>query len=81
MNIIRKNQMIAFIYDAARSYCNECRRVDCIGLLDYQKKAGVAIFDPTGNFEADMHQVMAFYAHILPKLPKNFSVDRRFYVE
>ena len=74
MNIIRKSQMIASIYDAARSCLNASMPI-ALAYMDYQKKAGVGIFDPTENLEADMHEVIAFYAHILPKLPKNFSVD------
>jgi 1-acyl-sn-glycerol-3-phosphate acyltransferase len=51
-----------------------------LAYMDYQKKeAGVGkIFYPTGDFEADMQEIMAFYAPIQPKFPKNFSIDVRY---
>lgn len=50
------------------------------GYLDYKKKvAGVGGFvHPTGDFEADMRKISAFYQKINGKYPELFSVDERF---
>jgi 1-acyl-sn-glycerol-3-phosphate acyltransferase len=51
-----------------------------LGFLDYKKKqAGVGkIIYPTGNLEADMKEIMAFYKTVTPKFPANFSTDKRY---
>ena len=51
-----------------------------LAYMDYAKKeAGVGkIIYPTGDFAADMAEIMAFYADIQPKFPKQFSVDTRY---
>lgn len=48
--------------------------------LDYAKReAGVGkILYPSGDFEADMRKITAFYTDITPKFPEKFSVDLRF---
>lgn len=48
-----------------------------LGYLDYKKKeAGVGkVIYPSGDMKKDMHEIMAFYKHIAPKYPQNFSVD------
>ena len=51
-----------------------------LAYMDYVKKeAGVGkIIYPTGDFEVDMAEIMAFYANIQPKFPHQFSVDTRY---
>lgn len=51
-----------------------------LGYLDYAKKeAGVGkVLHPSGDFDADMREITAFYQHITPKHPHLFSVDTRF---
>ena len=45
-----------------------------------QKEAGVGkIIYPTGNYEQDMAEIMAFYANIEPKFPEKFSIDQRYF--
>lgn len=48
--------------------------------MDYaKKKTGVGkIIYPTGDFEKDMTEIMAFYAEIHAKFPEKFSVDQRY---
>lgn len=52
----------------------------CLGYLDYEKKeAGVGgPIHPSGDMEADMKKIMAFYAPIKGKRPELFSIDHRF---
>lgn len=52
-----------------------------LAYMDYEKKTtGVGkIIYPTGNYEQDMAEIMAFYAGIHPKFPELFSVDTRYY--
>ncbi len=52
----------------------------CFGYLDYKKKeAGIGgVLYPTGDLEADMQKIMAFYQNITPRFPKQFSMDLRF---
>ena len=51
-----------------------------LAYMDYaKKKTGVGkMIYPTGNYEQDMAEIMAFYAQINPKFPELFSVDQRF---
>lgn len=51
-----------------------------LAYMDYQKKkTGVGkIVYPTGNYEQDMAEIMAFYAQIEAKFPEKFSVDVRY---
>ena len=51
-----------------------------LGFLDYEKKqAGVGkIIYPSGDYEADMREIMDFYKDIAPHTPANYSVDQRF---
>lgn len=51
-----------------------------LGYLDYGKKeAGIGkVIHPSGDFEADMWEINAFYATIEPKFPDKFSLDLRF---
>lgn len=51
-----------------------------LGYLDYQKReAGVGkVIHPSGNFEADMREISAFYKTVAPKFPDLFSLDQRF---
>ena len=51
-----------------------------LAYMDYaKKKCGVGkILYPTGNMEADMVEIMAFYASIAAKFPDQFSVDQRY---
>lgn len=51
-----------------------------LAFMDYQQKVtGVGkIVYPTGNFEQDMQEIMAFYAPIHAKFPENFSIDTRY---
>ena len=51
-----------------------------LAYMDYaKKKTGVGkIIYPTGDFEKDMTEIMAFYAEINPKFPDDFSIDQRY---
>lgn len=51
-----------------------------LAYMDYEKKTtGVGkIIYPTGHYEQDMAEIMAFYAAINPKYPELFSVDTRY---
>ncbi len=51
-----------------------------LGYLDYGKKeAGVGkVIEPSGDFEADMREISAFYQTVEAKFPEKFSVDQRF---
>ncbi len=51
-----------------------------LGYLDYEKReAGIGgVIHPSGDFEADMREITAFYRDIAPKKPELFSVDTRF---
>lgn len=51
-----------------------------LAYMDYaKKKTGIGkIVYPTGDYEKDMAEIMAFYAEINPKHPGLFSVDTRF---
>jgi 1-acyl-sn-glycerol-3-phosphate acyltransferase len=51
-----------------------------LGYLDYGKReAGIGkVIHPSGDFEADMREICAFYQTIEPKFPEKFSVDTRF---
>ena len=51
-----------------------------LAYMDYaKKKTGVGkIVYPTGNYEQDMAEIMAFYAEINAKHPEKFSVDQRY---
>lgn len=51
-----------------------------LGYLDYGKReAGIGkVIEPSGDFEADMREITAFYQTIEPKYPELFSVDQRF---
>ncbi len=52
-----------------------------LAYMDYaQKKTGVGkIVYPTGDYEKDMAEIMAFYAQIHAKFPEKFSVDTRYH--
>ena len=52
----------------------------CLGYLDYEKKeAGVGgVIYPSGDMEADMKKIMAFYAPIKGKNPDQFAIDHRY---
>jgi 1-acyl-sn-glycerol-3-phosphate acyltransferase len=52
-----------------------------LAYMDYDKKrTGVGkIVYPTGDYEKDMAEIMAFYVEIQPKFPECFSVDQRYY--
>ena len=52
-----------------------------LAYMDYDKKTtGVGkIIYPTGDYEKDMAEIMAFYAQINPKFPELFSVDIRYH--
>ena len=54
-----------------------------LAYMDYaKKKTGVGkIVYPTGDYEKDMAEIMAFYAQIHAKFPEQFSVDTRYYHE
>lgn len=54
-----------------------------LAYMDYaKKKTGVGkIVHPTGDFEKDMAEIMAFYAPVQAKFPECFSVDTRYYSE
>ena len=49
--------------------------------MDYaKKKTGIGkIVYPTGDYEKDMAEIMAFYAEISAKFPQKFSVDTRYH--
>ena len=51
-----------------------------LGYLDYKNKvAGVGgMIHPSGNMEADMQKIMAFYRNIPGKFPEKFSLDLRY---
>jgi len=51
-----------------------------LGYLDYKRKhAGVGpIVYPSGDMDADLRKIMAFYKDIAPKHPAKFSIDRRY---
>ena len=51
-----------------------------LGYVDYAKKeAGVGkVLFPSGDFEADMREITAFYETVTPLHPELFSVDKRF---
>lgn len=45
-----------------------------------RKKTGIGkIVYPTGDYEKDMAEIMAFYAEISAKFPQKFSVDTRYH--
>lgn len=48
-----------------------------LGFMDYKKKeCGIdKIIYPSGDFKADMKQIMNFYKDVHAKHPENFSVD------
>ncbi|MEM7102480.1 MAG: 1-acyl-sn-glycerol-3-phosphate acyltransferase [Bacteroidota bacterium] len=52
----------------------------CFGYLDYKKKiAGVGGFlHPSGDMDADLSKIMAFYKDIQGKFPEKFSTDLRY---
>jgi len=52
----------------------------CFGYLDYAKKqAGIGGFlYPTGDIDADMKVIHAFYKDIKGKYPEKFSLDERY---
>lgn len=51
-----------------------------LGYLDYDaREAGVGkVLFPSGDFEADMQQVMDFYRPFTPRHPERFALDERF---
>ncbi|RZF55897.1 acyltransferase [Acinetobacter halotolerans] len=51
-----------------------------LAYMDYaKKKTGVGkIIYPTGDYEKDMTEIMAFYENIHAKFPEKFSVDQRY---
>lgn len=51
-----------------------------LAYMDYaKKKTGVGkMIYPTGNYEQNMAEIMAFYAEINAKHPEKFSVDQRY---
>jgi len=52
----------------------------CFGYLDYEKKqAGIGgMIHPTGDIDADMKVISAFYKDIKGKYPEKFSLDERY---
>ncbi len=52
----------------------------CLGYLDYANKiAGVGpVIHPSGDIQADMHRIMAFYDGIEGKYPEKFELDERY---
>lgn len=52
-----------------------------LAYMDYEKKTtGIGkIIYPTGDYEKDMTEIMAFYAQVTPKFPELFSVDQRYH--
>lgn len=53
----------------------------CLGYLDYKKKRGGIgkVVYPTGDLEADMAVIMAYFVDKKGKHPEKFSIDQRFY--
>ena len=51
-----------------------------LGYLDYDKKtAGVGgVIHPSGDMEADLRKIAAFYQNIGPRHPERFSIDQRY---
>ncbi|NAR52155.1 1-acyl-sn-glycerol-3-phosphate acyltransferase [Acinetobacter haemolyticus] len=51
-----------------------------LAYMDYaKKKTGVGkIVYPSGDYEKDMSEIMAFYENIHAKFPEKFSVDQRY---
>jgi 1-acyl-sn-glycerol-3-phosphate acyltransferase len=51
-----------------------------LGYLDYKKKeAGIGkMIYPSGDMEADMREIMAFYSEKTAKFPEKFSLDLRY---
>ena len=56
------------------------RCTNCFSLYGLcQEKTGLEkLIYPTGNYEQDMAEIMAFYAEINAKHPEKFSVDQRY---
>jgi 1-acyl-sn-glycerol-3-phosphate acyltransferase len=52
----------------------------CLGYLDFAKReAGIGMsLMPSGDVDADMRRIMAFYRNIAPKFPEKFSLDHRY---
>lgn len=52
----------------------------CLGYLDYAKKyAGIPkMIYPSGDIDADMREIMAFYADKTGRHPQQFSLDQRY---
>lgn len=72
---LRKEWKTGFYYIAI-----EANVPICLGFLDYKSKTagfGKVIY-PSGDFNADMAEIMAFYADKNAKYPKSFSLDLRF---
>ncbi len=51
-----------------------------LAYMDYaKKKTGIGkIVYPSGDYQKDMTEIMAFYAEINAKFPEKFSIDQRF---
>lgn len=51
-----------------------------LAYMDYaKKKTGIGkIVYPSGNYQKDMTEIMAFYAEINAKFPQKFSIDQRY---
>lgn len=51
-----------------------------LSYLDYKERIGGIgkLIHTSGDMEADLKEIMAFYKHKNAKHPKNFSVDQRF---
>lgn len=51
-----------------------------LAYLDYKKKeVGITgMFHPSGDIEADLSKVMAFYDGITPRFPEKYSGDKRY---
>jgi hypothetical protein len=49
-----------------------------LGFLDYKRRAaGIArLYYPTGNFEADLAEIQAFYATVTPRHPNRDAKDQ-----
>lgn len=43
-----------------------------------RKNRGWKIVYPSGDYEKDMTEIMAFYENIHAKFPEKFSVDQRY---
>lgn len=45
-----------------------------LGYLDFKEKRGgfLGVFEPTGDYEADLPKIQAFYKDITPKYPDNY---------